>query len=257
MKKSKNIMKETGIWLIAGILILTAIIIVPTTMAQPQHDVGVTEIISPTSGPLTIYPVEVKVTNFGLNTEIIDVQVEIIEIPSGAGVYAELAEDVYVPCPGDVVVTFPDWMPSSTGKYEVCGFTILDGDQNSGNDKTCVEITIDLCDIEIEKVWGGILGSPPTLNKVKANIKNNGMDTIVSWDFSFSIPFTHADNSGVTIAPLPNGNSITVSSKFIIWGTSTPPSPKTVTITATAQCGDQDVEIKNLLKPGLFLWLVY
>jgi len=27
MKKSKNIMKETGIWLIAGILILTAIII--------------------------------------------------------------------------------------------------------------------------------------------------------------------------------------------------------------------------------------
>ena len=78
--KHKNILKEAGVLLVAAILILTAIIIVPMTMAQqPGHDVGVSNIISPFSGCLRTYPVNVTVKNYGAHTETFDVQVNIFK----------------------------------------------------------------------------------------------------------------------------------------------------------------------------------
>jgi hypothetical protein len=153
---------------------------------------------------------------------------------------------------------FGDSTPS--GMYE---FDLSNGNLNricdfpNGAEIAGFAIPYDLlCDIEIENVWGGILGplcGNPASLKVKADIKNNGMDTDVFWDFSFSGGFTSADNSGTT--HLLNTGSSTESSK-IVMGVSLPFSPATVTVTATAQCGDQDVVTKNLLAVG-FLWLVY
>ena len=79
MKNSKNILNEASVLLVAAILVLTAIVIVPMTMAQtPEHDVGVSDIISPFSGCLHTYPVNVTVKNSGSNSETFDVQVEIL-----------------------------------------------------------------------------------------------------------------------------------------------------------------------------------
>ena len=107
-----------------------------------EHDVGVTEIISPTSGPLQIYPVSVKVKNYGSNSETTDVQVDIIEMPGGTPVYVELVEDVDIPVGQEVVVDFPDWTPSETGEYQVTACTLLSGDENPENDCMSEAITI-------------------------------------------------------------------------------------------------------------------
>ena len=51
LEKRKNILKEAGILLIAALLVLTAIVMVPTTLAQqPPHDVGIKSIDEPQDG---------------------------------------------------------------------------------------------------------------------------------------------------------------------------------------------------------------
>jgi hypothetical protein len=153
---------------------------------------------------------------------------------------------------------FGDGTPS--GMYE---FDLSNGNLNricdfpNGAEITGFAIPYELlCDIEIENVWGGILGpiigNPPSL-KVNVDIKNNGMDTDVAWDISFSGGFSSADDSGTV--HLLNTDSTTKSSK-IVFGVSLPITPATVTVTATALCGDQEVVTKKLLSIG-FLYLVY
>ena len=153
MKKNNYILKEAGIWLIAGILVLTAIVIVPTAMAQPLlHNVGIKSIDLPVSGFAGEHvPIQVTVENPGDYTEVTDVQVEIIKIQGGTPEYAELFEDLDVPQGQDVVVPFPDWMPSDWGDpahecldvdYRVTAYTLLDDDPY--NDKKFKDITLRL-----------------------------------------------------------------------------------------------------------------
>lgn len=252
MKNRKYISKEAVVLIIATILVLTSISIVPTTIAlPPPHDLELSEILSPpTSGTLQIYSVKVKVKNNGTNPEVTDVQVDIIETSTGAGVYADLVEDVNVPYPGEVEVRFLDWTPPSLGEYKICAYTLL-ADDDPTNNKLCQIVTIGLCDIEIDRVWGGVLSSPPTLRKVKATIKNNGVTTDVDWDFSFTGSFASANNNGNI--PGLDSTPQTVSSKKLPFGLSL--FSETVTVTATAFCGDQDAVTKHILVIG-FLWLV-
>ena len=105
------------------------------------RDVGVIEIISPTSGPLQTYPVIVKVKNHGDYDEVTDVQVEIIEMPSGTSVYADYMEDVDVPIGQEVVVEFPGWTPSYCIKYNVTSCTLLE-DGNLDNNCLSEDVNI-------------------------------------------------------------------------------------------------------------------
>jgi len=91
MKKRNNILKEAGVLLITLILVLTAVVIVPTMIAQTPHDVGVSNIISPFSGCLETYPVNVTVENYEDYAETFDVQVEIIKWET------IMSEDFYPP----------------------------------------------------------------------------------------------------------------------------------------------------------------
>jgi hypothetical protein len=150
MKKSfsrKTVFKNAGVLLTVTLMVLSSIVV---TAAQKQnHDVGVTEIISPTTGPLQSYPVEIRVKNYGQYSEYTDVQV-IIKSEDGLGEYADLAEDISVSPGGEVVVSLSPWYPSDLGMYNLTACTLL-ADENSSND--CLTdifyITIDYMGFEV------------------------------------------------------------------------------------------------------------
>lgn len=141
MKKSlgkKTILKDAGVLLIAAILVLTVLtsmVIVPMKAAQTlDHDAGVTGIISPTTGPVQTYPVEVTVENFGTNAET-SVPVEVVIEKGGV---VEYDQTIYIDInPGQSMnVSFPDWAASGIGEYQVTACTMLDTDSNPSNDCT-------------------------------------------------------------------------------------------------------------------------
>ena len=133
----KTVLKEAITISVVMMLILSTIVI--AEIGELDHDVGVSEILSPTSGPLQIYDVEVKVKNYGSNFETTDVYVEIIELAGGTGVYADLAEDVSIAAGEEELVSFLDWTPSETGGYEVTACTLLYDEDPSNN---CLTKTI-------------------------------------------------------------------------------------------------------------------
>ena len=127
----KNVLKETITIFVVIMLVLSTIVI--AEIGELDHDVGVSEILSPTSGPMQIYDVEVKVKNYGSNFETTDVYVEIIELAGGTGVYAELIEDVDIDVGQETIVSFPAnlngfghgggvWRKNLGGKSSVAGF---------------------------------------------------------------------------------------------------------------------------------------
>ena len=117
MKKSlgrKNILKEAGVLLIAAILILTSVVIIPMTVAHTQdHDVGVTEIVSPTSGPMQSYPVEITIENFGTNTET-NVIVNVVIEKNGASEYEDTSIVLNITHGASMNVEFLDWTPADS-----------------------------------------------------------------------------------------------------------------------------------------------
>ena len=129
----KNILKEAGVVLITALLVLTAIVVVPLK-AIPlfSHDVGVTAIISPTTGPMQTYPVEVTVYNFGTNAET-GVPVEVVIEKKGVTVY-DATVSIDINAGQSMNVFSPDWYPSGTGEYQVTACTQLSSDQNTSND---------------------------------------------------------------------------------------------------------------------------
>jgi hypothetical protein len=142
MKKSKskkNILKEAGVLFVATILVLTTVAAVPMAVLRQAHDVGVSEIISPTSGPSQTFIPEVTVKNFGAYTEDgVPVNMAIYEFITDPNNGTLVYEDtIYITniAPGESLnVVFPDWYASEIGKYQVTACTQLDGDENSSND---------------------------------------------------------------------------------------------------------------------------
>ena len=100
MKNIKNVLNEAGVSLVTAILVLTSIVIFPTMMAQaplPEHDIGVSNIISPFSGCLRNYPVNITVKNSGNNSETSDVQVNIFKWDAGPQLLYENFSDGIIP----------------------------------------------------------------------------------------------------------------------------------------------------------------
>ena len=108
-----------------------------------DHDIGISEIISPTSGPMQIYDVEVIAKNYGNNFETTEVQVDIIETSGGTTVYSELVEDEDIDVGQEVMVDFPDWTPGDIGEYQVTACTLLNDDDPSND---CLSIIICISD---------------------------------------------------------------------------------------------------------------
>lgn len=164
MVKRKNILKEAGILLFAVLLVLTAIVMVPMTMAQQlPHDVGMKSIDSPVDGFAGGYvPIQVTVKNYGTNTETFDVQVQIIKIQGGTPEYAELEEYLTLDPGDEMIVDFPGWTPSDWGSsayecldvtYNVTAFTILEGDGDPDNNVKFKDITLCLDSIPPIKLF--------------------------------------------------------------------------------------------------------
>jgi len=134
MTYAKKILAKAGVFLAVTILVFTSVAIVPLKAVQrSDHDVGVTEILSPTTGPVQSYPVEVTVENFGTNAESYFPVEVIIETGEGTVVYDQT---VYVSSinPGESMnVSCPEWYPSGYGEYQVTACTQLDTDENPSN----------------------------------------------------------------------------------------------------------------------------
>lgn len=91
MKKRKYILKEARVLIIVTTLVLTTIGIVPMTTVkptpitngQPEHDVGIKSIDKPQDGCAGgDLPMQVTVQNYGNNTEVTDVQMEVLKCES-------------------------------------------------------------------------------------------------------------------------------------------------------------------------------
>jgi hypothetical protein len=195
----KNVLKEAGVLLVAAILVLTSLVIVPMTVAQKQgHDVGVTAIVSPTTGPLQSYPVEVTIKNFGTYAETTDVTVIIKK--GGLNEYADLVEDIEINPGESMNVALAAWYPSDIGEYQITACTQLPGDENPDNDcltKT-VHITIDFMGLGVAPlglaelaIIDGILNvyncnsSQPETDGVWINLE----DSYNHWDMVMENPF--------------------------------------------------------------------
>jgi hypothetical protein len=107
---------------------------VKITCEEPgfAHDVGVTGIISPTSGPFQSYPVEVTVENFGTYPET-DVPVNVVIEKEGVPEYnATVVINIDAGESKNVVLS--TWMPADFGQYNLTACTILDNDSYAIND---------------------------------------------------------------------------------------------------------------------------
>lgn len=136
MKKSirkKNVLKEAGVLPVTAILVLVAVVAVPMLVQRQAHDVGVTEIISPTTGPMQSYTPEVTVKNFGTNVEN-SVPVEMVIEKDGVTDYYQIVFISTINPGQSLSVTFPVWYPSDIGKFNVTACTQLSGDENADND---------------------------------------------------------------------------------------------------------------------------
>lgn len=175
MKKSISkitILKEGSVFLVAAILVLTSVVIVPITIAQVlEHDVGVTVIISPTSGPSQTYPVKVIVENFGNNSETsVPVNVAIEEFitdPNNGTLIYEDTSFIDINAGESMNVSFPDCYLTEIGKYEVTACTQLE-DENPNND--CLTVVIYISPLKVNTNRFTYLSE----EKIAITIENSG-----------------------------------------------------------------------------------
>jgi len=186
MEKRKNVLKEAVVLLIATILVLTALVIVPMTVAQsPAHDVGVTGINSPVSGPAYEgIPLEVTVENFGINDELnvpITMDIDRYNINTNGWVdECTFTDSRNINALSSITFPFFDyWTPdflaygiSGTINYKLTAYTQLPGDEYPDNNCTIVEITLDYWhDVSVVSIETcRIIGTHP----VYAVFKNRG-----------------------------------------------------------------------------------
>ena len=173
MKNRKDLLKEAGFLLVVSIFVLTAIVSVPTTIAQPQHDVGICDVLLPCHGCNHTYTIEVMVKNYEANSETTDVLFTIIR-EDGFPEYASLVEDVTVHVNQEKKVKFDNWTPTKGCiNYTYTACTLL-ADDDSKNDCMRCKIFIGIVDIEITNIWDESISSNyPRFKVVKAEIKNN------------------------------------------------------------------------------------
>lgn len=183
--------KETGTCTLLGNL-LTEIdaSMIKSSCEPPDHDVGVTNISGPESGPAKTFPVNATVKNFGQNNECcFKTYVEIAELDiSGWPILPPEYSDFN--CIGEIDagqemnLTFANWTPaylseetSGTKIYSVKAWTDLDNpqDENPGNDLFSKIIELDFFhDVGIKEVTSPNMYIAPGNQNINAVIENIG-----------------------------------------------------------------------------------
>ena len=150
------------------------------------HDVGVIEIISPTTGPVQTYPVEVTVKNFGTYAET-DVPVEVVIEKDGVPEYDDTAVVPNINPGESINVTFPSWTASEPGEYQVTACTQLSVDTNPGNDcltETVYSTANNLPVAGLDPVYNVLWGSTTTFDVLANDYDPDGdpiyIDSITS-----------------------------------------------------------------------------